>query len=401
MTDWKRLGLKLAAAALTCSCCAYAAAGEVQQKDRVTLDGQDEPIEGKIKKDDFVGVTILTRGAERSVKHTEIKKVSYGSLDPQLYDAMLDKFNAGDYKEALTLAGRLDGRLSAMDATQKSLGEQYLRYYKAMCYFRAGQEQSDPAQRRQFFEKARDGINGLLGMKSDTCWYFEVKLADAECLELISPQTAVSQYNLLVTDFGGKKQMAPWAAKYEFMAKMGVVKLEMSQLVKLPGKSAEITKFMTQLDLLRKSPDWAKYAGSEENASAAQIESMGLLYLKEYAKLIEILNAAVTKALVNDDTVTLQQLYLNRADAFYELSKDASPKQNEYREKAVLDYLQVDLCFSLPVADSAKTNLRIGDLFSNLKNWDDWKRRSLKHLTKAKTLGSNEAEDLMRKVSQM
>ncbi len=363
-----------------------------------------DTLRGQIIQDDYTGVTVSAGpGVKTKKPRNQIVQVIYAKADNRSFDKALESYRAGDYEGALRLLEGAWQGIPRMPAGQRPLFSQYIRFYRGMCRYRMGMDADSERERKQELKQAREEFTKLIATVPDTAFYFEAKLTDAKCLEAFSPSQAADRYGFLLKDFSEKIQKAgiPWAEKYKFPAIMGGIRLKMEDLVSRRGNDDKVEALLGELRRLLEGGLYRKYGDTSTDAAATKIEALALTYLSKYKELIGILDAQIRSSQMNDDASSLGSLYLRRGGCYYRLAKEeeAAAKQKELQERALMDNLRADLVFALPRAEKAQANLRVAELFAQLRS-KGWKTRAKKHLKEAKANGAEptevrEVEDLL------
>jgi len=362
-----------------------------------------EDVKGVILTDDFTGVSIQSAEGPKFWKaRQDVVKVVYGDADNRSFDEAVEKYEGGEYPAAQRVLKGVWETIGKMRESHRAMFSQYVRYYRAMCSYQMGLRAQKDEDRRKAYKEAMEEISVLVAKIPDTAFYFEVMLMDAQCREAFSLSQAKERYAYLENDFKKKieesKQNVQWAKKYLFLAAMGNHRITMQELIQNKASKDQVAKLLEDLRKLEKSEIYDQYADGATRTEMTRIIAMALLYLEKYEDLVGILDSVVRAAQKDDDADSLGTLYLQRANAYYALGaqeKDEA-KKKALQERALLDYLRADLVFPLDKAEQGKANLRIADLFIDLR-YENWKLRARKHLKVAKDCGAAELSKIEAK----
>jgi len=382
------------------------AAGEPPTLDKVIFKGRgggEEEKEGVIFKDDYIEVKMRCDGAEFGKTRDKVVRVAYGAFDQEAFQRALGHIGDSEFDAAKKILDNLEGRLSQSipEESKRMLPLQHIMYQQAICLKGMAEREAKADRRKEIFKQAQDICQKLLAAKPDTVYFYDVKLLQAQCIELAGDRaTARGWYENLWNEFRKKIEGNEFNERYVFLARLAYLRLEMEAAVAKAGQEDKARRLLSEIEQIKQSQGWQKYSGPAEEAEAVRVVARALLYLKEYEKLISALNTVIRQAVREDDRELLASLYEQRAAANYALWKEKG-EDKEYGKRALTDYLRVDLMYELSPASSALANCRIAEILYKLR-MPNWKSHALEHLAKAKSLNdpgmAQEVDNLLREV---
>jgi hypothetical protein len=381
------------------------AAASVSGKDKIILKEQPEdPKEGTIKSDDIKGVSItLAAGPTMKFDRDKVARVIYANANSDGLQKAVDKVNEGGYDEALKILEDVGKGLQNLSNEQKPMFNQYVLYYRGMCWKELAERDGNPPERKKKLDAAQAAFESLVANSPESAFVFETDLMRGRCIEMLRGRgDARAHYERLIKEWPAKFEGA--SEKYVFLARLAILRLGMEDATKGLGNEDKVRNFYRDLNGAVKGAE--KSIGPAEKAEVARIETTALLYLKEYDKLVAILNGSIRQAVKDDDREILRGLYLSRADASYELMKaneKDEAKKKDFAQRAMLDYLRASLNYDLAADQDCRANLRLGELLLFARP-AEWKNHALDCLQKAKNLNQQSQaaaiEEALKKVRE-
>lgn len=332
---------------------------------------------GIIKKDDYTGMTIAVGRAVFSKPRSEVVDFSYGQADMRNFKRGVEAYKSGNYKEALKNLEAATKSISRMTRNeQKPMFGQHCLYYKGMSYYRMGDH-----------ENALDSLARLNAQVPDGAWKFEAGYYECRALEQKSRSNAKNKYELRAKEFREiyEKGFKP-AMRWAVLCKLSVIRIDLEEAI-LNDVKDTIEKKLGEVQAFKRNQDVWGVLTSADRAEIVQVEAQALKALGRFEELTPVLNTAIRTAQQDNDHEALKNFYLERANAHWQLYSNAKTEKEktELADKALTDYLRLDLLFSLGSNDASTANYRLGKCFVEVKT-DDWKARAIHHLQKAKSM---------------
>lgn len=373
---WHRRIMTAVFAAALPMACAFA-------EDVVTYmkQGQEDPAQeaGKVREDNYMGVKLSVGAAELPIKRELVVSVKYDGM-PKEMDNVPSYLETEQWAEAEKALKTATSRLASVDPIQKKLIEQYIDFSTAEC---------DRLQGKT--EDAVKGYRNLIAKMPQTRFYAEALLGIGKAYEdqknsdskkrFEALKNAMQQYTTAAADFQTKMGEARALMPAYALARFGVLRVQVAFAMSsdAAARAPMIEKCDKGLEALMDDLRGLGGDAVSDDVKLAAKEARALIWKgqENWKELAAFLDKQVLEAQQKKQKARLEALYLQRADANYEL---------KITNAALVDYLRIALVYEPSGEVAARANYRIGECLVTLKG-TDWLERAKKHLGRAQTSG--------------